>query len=140
MKNKKMTKDRIQIDGVWYVKETAAVTANSFITDIPEHDVTRSLHRIWENSMYAFEAKILVNNETDSIWGDCWLTITEKIGSNDTWIEHSIDNPRWMLGVYEGDELSMREANKMMHPEGIALFRGFLHLLIEHGWLTKSEE
>lgn len=140
-KKNKMAKDRIQIDGVWYVKETTKPISDLVsVTTIDEFDVTRSLHRIWENSMYAFEAKILVNNETDAIWGDCWLTITEKIGSNDTWIEHSIDNPRWMLGVLDGDELSMREANKMMHPGGIALFRGFLLLLIEQGWLTKSEE
>jgi hypothetical protein len=30
-----------------------------------------------------------------------------------------------MLGVLEGDPLSMEEANKMMTPEGIRLFRGF---------------
>jgi len=135
--------DRIQVNGVWYVKETTKPIISDTISmiDIDEFDVTRSLHRIWEDSEYAFEAKILLAPDgiaLEDTWGDCWLTITEKVGdTNDSWIEHSIDNPTWMLGVYEGDELSMREAKKMMTPEGIAKFRGFLDLLIKLGWLKK---
>ena len=135
--------DRIQVNGVWYVKETTKAVSDSIeIENIDEFDVTRSLSRVWENDDYAFEAKILLapdGTELEDTWGDCWLTITEKIGdTNDAWVEHSIDNPTWMLGVYEGDPLSMREANKMMTPEGIRLFRGFLSLLIENGWLKKE--
>ena len=135
--------DRIQVNGVWYVKETTKAVSDSIeIENIDEFDVTRSLNRIWENDDWAFEAKILLEpdgTELEDTWGDCWLTITEKVGdTNDAWVEHSIDNPTWMLGVYEGDPLSMREANKMMKPEGIRLFRGFLSLLIKNGWLKKE--
>ena len=130
--------DRIQVNGVWYVKETT----KAVVSCIEEFDVTRSLARVWENDDYAFEAKILLapdGTELEDTWGDCWLTITEKVGhTNASWVEHSIDNPTWMLGVYEGDPLSMREANKMMTPEGIDLFRGFLSLLIKNGWLKKE--
>ena len=133
-----MAKDRIQIDGVWYVKETTnAVSESVSMTTIDEFDVTRSLGRVWENDDWAFEAKILLapdGTDLEDTWGDCWLTITDKNGDE----EHSIDNPTWMLGVYEGDPLSMREANKMMTPEGIRLFRGFLSLLIKNGWLKKE--
>ena len=134
--------DRIQVNGVWYVKETTKPISDIVsMIDIAEFDVTQSLHRIWEDSEYAFEAKILLAPDgiaLEDTWGDCWLTITEKVGdTNDSWIEHSIDNPTWMLGVYEGDDLSMREAKKMMTPNGIAKFRGFLHLLIKQGWLKK---
>jgi len=135
--------DRIQVNGVWYVKETTKPIISDTVSmiDIAEFDVTRSLHRVWEDSEYAFEAKILLAPDgiaLEDTWGDCWLTITEKVGdTNDSWIEHSIDNPTWMLGVYEGDELSMREAKKMMTLEGIAKFRGFLDLLIKLGWLKK---
>ena len=135
--------DRIQVNGVWYVKETTKAVSDSIeIENIDEFDVTRSLSRVWENDDYAFEAKILLapdGTELEDTWGDCWLTITEKVGDRRiAWVEHSIDNPTWMLGVYEGDPLSMREANKMMTPEGIRLFRGFLSLLIENGWLKKE--
>ena len=137
-----MAKDRIQIDGIWYVRETDAIPDPLRMTTIDEFDVTRSLARVWENDDWAFEAKILLapdGTELEDTWGDCWLTITEKVGDRRiAWVEHSIDNPTWMLGVYEGDTLSMREANKMMTPEGIAKFRGFLHLLIELGWLKKE--
>lgn len=137
-KNKKMTKDRIQIDGVWYVKETTKPIPDPLrMTHIDEFDVTRSLGRVWENDDWAFEAKILlapVGTELENTWGDCWIVITDK----DTDEEHGIDNPSWMLGVLEGDARSMEEANKMMTPQGIRLFRGFLSLLIENGWLKKE--
>jgi hypothetical protein len=137
--------DRIQVNGVWYVKETTKAVSDSVsMTVIEEFDVTRSLARIWENDDWVFEAKILLapdGTELEDTWGDCWLTITEKVGdTNDAWVEHSIDNPTWMLGVLEGDPLSMEEANKMMTPEGIRLFRGFLSLLIKNGWLKKTKE
>ena len=132
--------DRIQVNGIWYVKETTKAVSNSVeIENIDEFDVTRSLSRIWENDDWVFEAKILLapdGTELEDTWGDCWITITDK----DTNKEHSIDNPTWMLGVYEGDPLSMREANKMMTPEGIGLYRGFLSLLIKNGWLKKEKE
>lgn len=138
-KNYKM-EDRIQVNGIWYVKETTKAVSNSVeIENIDEFDVTRSLSRIWENDDWVFEAKILLapdGTELEDTWGDCWITITDK----DTNEEHSIDNPTWMLGVYEGDPLSMREANKMMTPEGIGLYRGFLSLLIKNGWLKKEKE
>jgi hypothetical protein len=136
-----MAKDRIQIDGVWYVRETDAIPDPLRMTTIYEFDVTRSLNRIWENDDWAFEAKILLQPDSTALedtWGDCWLTITEKVGNHDAWVEHSIDNPTWMLGVLEGDPLSMEEANKMMTPEGIRLFRGFLSLVIKNGWLKKE--
>jgi hypothetical protein len=134
-----MEKDRIQIDGVWYVKETTKpiIPDSIAIENIDEFDVTRSLARVWENNDWAFEAKILLapdGTELEDTWGDCWIVVTNK----DTDEEHSIDNPTWMLGVYEGDPLSMREADKMMSPGGIALFRGFLRLLIKNGWLKKE--
>jgi hypothetical protein len=137
--------DRIQVNGVWYVKETTKPIPDPLrMTKIDEFDVTRSLSRVWENDDYAFEAKILLEpdgNALEDTWGDCWVIVTEKVGdTNDTWVEHSIDNPRWMLGVLDGDPESMEEANKMMSPEGIRLFRGFLLLLIRNGWLKNEIE
>lgn len=140
-----MEKDRIQIDGVWYVRETTKPIPDPLrMTKIDEFDVTKSLSRVWENDDYAFEAKILLEPDgiaLEDTWGDCWVIVTEKVGdTNDTWVEHSIDNPRWMLGVLDGDPESMEEANKMMTPEGIRLFRGFLFLLIRNGWLKNEIE
>lgn len=128
--------DRIQVNGVWYVRETDAIPDPLRMTTIDEFDVTRSLDRVWENDDYAFEAKILLapdGTELEDTWGDCWIVLTIKHTDE----EHSIDNPTWMLGVLDGDAQSMKEANKMMTPEGIGLFRGFLSLLIKNGWLKK---
>jgi hypothetical protein len=135
-----MEKDRIQIDGVWYVKETTKpMTEPERMTIIDEADVTKSLGRVWENDDWAFEAKILLEPDgiaLEDTWGDCWIQIT----NNDTGKEYDIDNPRWMLGVLEGDPESMEEANNMMTPEGIRLFRGFLSLLIKNRWLKKKKD
>ena len=131
--------DRIQVNGIWYVKETTKPTSDIVsITTIDEFDVTRSLRRVWENDDYAFEANILLatdGTELEDTWGDCWIVLTIKHTDE----EHSIDNPTWMLGVLDGDSGSMKEANKMMTPEGISLFRGFLLLLIQNGWLKKEK-
>lgn len=131
--------DRIQVNGIWYVKETTKPTSDIVsITTIDEFDVTRSLRRVWENDDYAFEANILLTTdgtELEDTWGDCWIVLTIKHTDE----EHSIDNPTWMLGVLDGDSGSMKEANKMMTPEGISLFRGFLLLLIQNGWLKKEK-
>lgn len=131
--------DRIQVNGIWYVKETTKPTSDIVsITTIDEFDVTRSLRRVWENDDYAFEANILLTTdgtELEDTWGDCWIVLTIKHTDE----EHSIDNPTWMLGVLDGDSESMKEANKMMTPEGISLFRGFLLLLIQNGWLKKEK-
>lgn len=131
--------DRIQVNGIWYVRETDAIPDLVSITTIDEFDVTRSLRRVWENDDYAFEANILLapdGTELEDTWGDCWIVLTIKHTDE----EHSIDNPTWMLGVLDGDSGSMKEANKMMTPEGISLFRGFLLLLIQNGWLKKKNE
>ena len=128
--------DRIQVNGVWYVRETDAIPDPLRMTTIDEFDVTRSLRRVWENDDWAFEASILLapdGTDLEDTWGDCWIMLTIKHTDK----EHSSDNPRWMLGVLEGDPLSMEEANKMMTSEGIRLFRGFLSLLIKNGWLKK---
>jgi hypothetical protein len=134
-------KDRIQVDGVWYVRETSTLP----IVKIDEMLVTNTLGCIWESDNWCFEATAILREEavdlTDIYTTIIDIAITDKRNPDrDKWIEHSgIDNTNWFIGVYEGNPESMPEAEEMMDEQGIAEFRGFIGHLIDKGWIVKEE-
>jgi len=135
-------KDRIQVDGVWYVRETSTLP----IVKIDEMLVTNTLGCIWESDDWCFEATAILRDEavdlTDIYTAIIDINITDKRNPDrDKWIEHSgIDNSNWFIGVLEGNPESMVEAEEMMDEQGIAEFRGFIKHLVEKGWVVKEED
>ena len=131
-------KDRIQVDGIWYVKESSTLP----IVEIKPRDVTNSLSCTWESDNWCFEALVILRDEAENltdIYPDPSITITDKHPENrDDWKEDSSDNPNWFIGVYEGNPESMPEAKEMMDEQGIAEFRGFIGYLIDKGWIVKK--
>ena len=133
-------KDRIQVDGVWYVRESSTLP----IVEIDEMLVTNTLGCIWESDNWCFEATAILREEavdlTDIYTTIIDIAITDKRNPDrDKWIEHSdIDNTNWFIGVYEGNPESMPEAEEMMDEQGIAEFRGFIGHLIQKGWIIKD--
>jgi hypothetical protein len=132
-------KDRIQVDGVWYVRETSTLP----IVEIKPRDVTNSLSCTWESDEWCFEATVILKDEAKDltdIYADSWVEITDKRPANrDDWKKDNSDNPRWFIGVYEGNPESMPEAEEMLDEQGIAEFRGFIGHLIDKGWIVKDE-
>jgi hypothetical protein len=133
-------KDRIQVDGIWYVRETSTLP----IVEIEEMFVTNTLGCIWESDNWCFQATAILRDEavdlTDIFTTIIDIVITDKRNSDrDKWIEHdAVDNSTWFIGVYEGNPESMPEAEEMMDEQGIAEFRGFIGHLIEKGWIVKE--
>lgn len=133
-------KDRIQVDGIWYVRETSTLP----IVEIKPNDVTNTLGCIWESDNWCFEATAILRDEaeylTDIYNQIITIDITDKrSGNRDGWIEHdTCDNSRWFIGVLEGNPDSMEEADEMMDARGIAEFRGFISHLIDKGWIIKE--
>ena len=133
-------KDRIQVDGVWYVRETSTLP----IVEIEEMFVTNTLGCIWESDNWCFQATAILREEavdlTDIFTTIIDIVITDKRNSDrDKWIEHdAVDNSTWFIGVYEGNPESMPEAEEMMDEQGIAEFRGFIGHLIGKGWIVKE--
>ena len=133
-------KDRIQVDGVWYVRESSTLP----IVEIKPRDVTNSLSCTWESDEWCFEATAILREEavdlTDIYTTIIDIAITDKRSSDrDEWIEHKdCDNKNWFIGVYEGNPESMPDANKIFDEQGIAEFRGFIGHLIQKGWIIKD--
>ena len=132
-------KERIQVDGVWYVRETSTLP----IVEIKPNSVTNTLGCVWESREWCFEATAILRDEAEDltdIYTIIDIVITDKRSENrDEWIEHdSCDNSRWFIGVLEGDSDSMEEAEEMMDDQGIAEFRGFISHLIDKGWIVKE--
>ena len=134
-------KDRIQVDGVWYVRESSTLP----MVKIDEMLVTNTLGCIWESDDWSFIATAILRDEainlTDIYQHAIDIVITDKRPENrDEWIEHdSCDSTNWFIGVYEGNPESMPEAEEMLDEQGIAEFRGFIGHLIDKGWVVKEE-
>ena len=54
-------KDRIQVDGVWYVRESSTLS----ITEIKPRDVTNTLGCVWESDDWCFEATVILNDDAE---------------------------------------------------------------------------
>ena len=134
-------KERIQVDGIWYVRESQTLP----IVEIDEMFVTNTLGCIWESNDWCFQATAILRDEainlTDIYQHAIDIVIKDKRPENrDEWIEHdSCDSTNWFIGVYEGNPESMPEAEEMLNEQGIAEFRGFIGHLIEKGWIVKED-
>lgn len=135
-----MNSNRIQINGVWYVKEDD-------IQDLtPQRDeetsVTNSMQCTYEVTDWCFEASILLQDDAIDLSdtnGDLWIKVTDKRHVDyKKWIEHDVDSSEWMLDVLEGDYDSMRLAYEIFNDDGIYHFRAFLRVLIQKGWLKRQ--
>ena len=133
-------KDRIQVDGIWYVRETSTLP----IVEIDEMLVTNYLGCTWESDNWAFEATAILKDKAEDL-SDIYnngisINITDKRPAyRDLWVEHNCDNANWFIGVLEGNPESIPEAEEMLDEQGIAEFRGFIGYLIDKGWIVKEE-
>jgi len=135
-----MNTNRIEINGVWYVREDAIQDPIDFL-EADEMSVTNSLRCSYDPTDWCFEASILLKENADSvdefdIDGEPWILVTDKRSSDPArWIEHDIDNTIWMLGVLDGDLTSMEEADEIFDSNGLYHFKAFLRVLINKDWL-----
>lgn len=129
-----MSKDRILIDGEWYVKDNNA-------KPIKIEEITYSIRCAWENEDWFFEAIAALRGDEIDVndrYDDFDIIITDKrIKGKENWIVNVIDNPHWMIGVLTDRQESMVEANEMFDSEGLEYFRAFVSYLIGIGWLRR---
>ena len=116
--------DRIEINGVWYVKETP--------TQEIEWDPTCFSGRVYESDLYCFEAT-QINKDDGTPYEGCDIGITDKRVK--PWKVEHIDNPLWYIGVLNNDPKSMEEANEMFCEQGLNEFKSVIEDLIHIGWV-----
>ena len=124
-----MAENRIQINGVWYIKESAATTPEPL-------DLTYSESCVHETSKYAFQAtrvyKDYINAE---FYHDCIdIEFTDKRPS--TSIVDHWDNPNWLRSIYHNEKEALEEASHLMDDDGIKELIRFTGELIKMGWIN----
>lgn len=129
--------DRVQINGVWYIREDAINDSLDHLED-EEMDLAFSEECHLETDKYCFTASRLRKGDSDEFYQDISITFTDKrSGDKDTWKEEYWDNNNWFKGILEGNPESVESLNKETElcSQGKRQFKAFLNRLVEEKWL-----
>jgi|LakMenE18May11ns_1017448.scaffolds.fasta_scaffold9586588_3 hypothetical protein len=118
--------DRILINGVWYVRETQP--EEEIILD----DLTQTLNIIYENSDYSWEATRIFKDDGETFYDGFDIEFTDK--TKTPWKTEDWDNMRFINGVLENDNHSIKLAGEAMDNEGIKHLKVFLKYLKDKRW------
>lgn len=118
--------DRIQINGVWYVRETDTEE------EIRVDNLTQTLNIIYENGDYVWEATRIYNDDGESFYDGFDIEFTDK--TTKPWKTEQWDNMTWFKGILDNNHSSMEDAKEDMNDKGIKDFRLFLNELKNRGW------
>ena len=131
-----MSKDRIQIDGVWYVKEQDTNT----VQELQPSDVTNYIGCVYETDAFCWEATMIYRDDLETLYPDVSVEFTDKRDADrENWIVEYWDNTKWFQGVYNNDPKSLVDARATMDVKGINDFRTFLKYIEQRGWIDLSE-
>ena len=117
--------DRIEINGVWYVKEDSTTDEDLGITEFKGC--------VYETDEYCWEATKLLKYD-DKYYDEIDIKFTDK--SNKPWFSDHWDSNVWMKGVLRNDPESIKEAKTSMSKKGVADFKRFLRALQNKGWFN----
>ena len=117
--------DRIEINGVWYVKEDQQQEEPIVLDPTNYHGC------IVENDEFAIEATKTLRD--DGGYYDC-LDIEFSDKRHKPWKEERWDNPAWMNGVLNNEPESLKELPDI-GPKGIKFLQAFLKHLKDKEWL-----
>lgn len=120
-----MNKDRIQIDGVWYVREDN-------IEDEPiKLEVVETQGYLVENTNFSYDATRIANDK-GGFYDGVDIKVTDK--RQKPWKEDHWDNSNWMRGVLEYNPESWKELPDL-GSEDIKFLMAFLQYLKDKEWL-----
>jgi hypothetical protein len=129
---------RIEINGVWYVREDAITDPLDHL-EAEEMDLTFSEECCYETDKYCFVASRLKKTGGDEFYPDLNIRFTDKrVGDRDTWKEEYWDNNNWFKGILEGNIESIASLDEEIGLclQGKRQLKGLLNRLVEEGWLV----
>jgi len=129
--------NRINIDGVWYIREDA-INDSLYHLEDEEIDLIFSEECCYETGKYCFVASRIRKDESGEFYPDISIKFTDKRRKDrDTWKEEYWDNNNWFKGILEGNPESVESLDKETElcKEGKRQFKGFLNRLVEEGWI-----
>ena len=126
-------KDRIEVNGVWYIKENTIVQPTiSQLEPGIKYDGF-----IFESNLYAFDCT-RIYDEDGNLYkdGNLCVKFTDKsiIHDIDKFQEHW-DNVDWMNGILDGDEGSIETAMESLCSQGLVELKEVLTTLRVAAWL-----
>ena len=127
--------NRIEINGVWYVREDAITDP---LDHIEEMDLTFSEECVYETDNYCFVASRIRSELFDEFYPDISIKFTDKrSGDRDTWKEDYWDNNNWFKGILGGNPESIQSLKEETDicSQGKKQFKALLHMLKKEGWL-----
>ena len=120
-----MNKDRIQIDGVWYVREDNQ-------NDEPiKLDVVETQGFVVENDNFGYEAT-RIGNDKGGFYGGVDIKVTDK--RQKPFKEDHWDNNNWMRDILKHNPDSLKELPDL-EGEDIKFLMAFLQYLKDKEWL-----
>lgn len=130
--------NRIEINGVWYVREDAINDALDHLEE-DEVELIFSKECLYETDNYCFVASKIRKDDSDEYYQDTSIKVKEKIDRDpDSWKEEYWDNDSWFKGILEGNRESIQSLNNdtTLCEQGKRQFKSFLFRLKEEGWLV----
>ena len=130
--------DRIQINGVWYVKEEELDTVEYVEPTISKLDSgVKYDGMVFESDLYAFDCT-RIYDEDGCLYkdGNVSIKFTDKSVVHDIekFQEHW-DNEDWMQGVIEDDVEAIEEAMESLCSQGMAELKEVLTTLRAEAWI-----
>jgi len=124
--------ERIQINGVWYVKEQPGAKPEPHSVDVIH---TQSI--VYEDLDYCFKATITIDPETGQplynyIGMD--VKVTDKTNGRD-WTTEYWDSESFFRGCYERNPESIETLKESLNDAGVENFIAFLQHTADNGWL-----
>lgn len=128
--------NKIQINGVWYVREDSiAPTTNTKEQVFNPDNVTNFEACVYETDDYCWEAS-RIRKDDGTFYKDVHIEFKDKTVDNWRSKESEYwDGNSWLLGVLQSNPESLEEARDCMNEEGVKTFREFLGYLNDLGWL-----
>jgi len=130
--------NRIEINGVWYVREDAT-PETIYHLEAEEMNLIFSEECSYETDKYCFVASRIRKDGGDEFYRDIYITFTDKRNDDrDKWKEEHWDNNNWFRGILEGNAESIVSLDEETDicPQGKRQLKGFLNRLVEEGWLV----
>jgi hypothetical protein len=127
--------NRIEINGVWYVREGAMPPQGIILSS---KDVTHYNGVVYETDTLCLEAsRIYMDYEMGSIHTDVVIEVTFKTPGTPMkdWKKEYWDSMAFFLGVLDGDVDSLASLDKDLTPEQVSVFRAFISYLHEIFWI-----
>ncbi len=114
--------ERIEVNGVWYVKEKA-LQKELFISEFDGI--------CYENDLFSIEVSRLKDTDgtpTENV-------LMEYTSKTQPYVKECWDNVDWMIGVYRNSPTSVKQLYPLMNEDKIKQVQSIIGTLVEKGWI-----